>query len=232
MTKRSGYTKRDIKNINIIIGKNLKEARKNAGMSQTDVMRIVWGVSNNRNRISEIENGKKSLSLIDLLIFQDLYSQSLDYICGLSVEPEVDMLAGTVNHIVNQSQSMIESMTTEFAGVMVNHMKSICINDHESLITSAQTLCTAIQHEYKDRKFSQKIGQATSDMMRIVRNIEVKQSLQLMAVDMQMLQIAERANNGDSHQLIKDRDKNYQYSIPLPKPEMIDEEEIVGVSYE
>ena len=78
MTKRSGYTKRDIKNINIIIGKNLKEARKNAGMSQTDVMRIVWGVSNNRNRISEIENGKKSLSLIDLLIFQDLYSQSLD----------------------------------------------------------------------------------------------------------------------------------------------------------
>ena len=67
-------------------------ARKNAGMTQAEVMRIVWNVDNNRNHISEIENGNKDLTLTDLLIFQNLYNQSLDYICGLSVEPELDML--------------------------------------------------------------------------------------------------------------------------------------------
>ncbi|MFP3490463.1 hypothetical protein R0K20_22960, partial [Staphylococcus sp. SIMBA_130] len=82
-------------------------------------------VSNNRNRISEIENGKKNLTLIDLLIFQDLYGQSLDYICGLSIEPEIDILAGTVNHVVTQSHAIIEMMTAELASVVVDHMKSI-----------------------------------------------------------------------------------------------------------
>ena len=49
VAKRLGYTKRDIKSINITIGLNLAAARRNAGMTQTDVMQAVWGVSNNRN---------------------------------------------------------------------------------------------------------------------------------------------------------------------------------------
>ena len=134
VAKRLGYTKRDVKNINVTVGLNLAAARRNAGMTQTEVMQAVWGVSNNRNRISEIENGKKDLTLIDLLIFQNLYGQSLDYICGLSTEPEVDMLAGTINHVVTQSHCLIEMMASELASVVVGHMKAINQNDHAALL--------------------------------------------------------------------------------------------------
>ena len=229
MAKRSGYTKRDIKEINVTIGLNLAAARRNAGMSQTDVMKAIWGVSNNRNRISEIENGKKNLTLIDLLIFQDLYGQSLDYICGLSIEPEIDILAGTVNHVVNQSHAIIEMLTTELASVVVDHMKSICANDYEALLTHTKELCDAVK---SDQPISEPVTQATREVMHVIRKIEVDQARKINAVDTQIMQIKERVNNEDRHYLLRDRNKNYQYSMPLLKPEMIDDTEMVGIDYE
>lgn len=231
MTKRSGYTKRDIKNINVTIGLNLAAARRNAGMTQTEVMQAVWGVSNNRNRISEIENGKKDLTLIDLLIFQALYGQSLDYICGLSTEPEMDMLAGTVNHVVNQSHALIEMLTGELAGVMVGHIKSISKNDHEALLVASKELCHVAKMEYEAGHASIPVAQAAVSVMRVVRTIEVKQARQSQAVDTQMMQISERVDKEDRHRLLKDRDQHYQFSIPLPIPKIIEDAQVVGVCY-
>lgn len=223
MAKRLGFTKREIKQLNVMIGINLKAARDNAGMTMSDVMKAVWGVGNNRNRIGEIETGRKNITVAELMIFQELYGQSLDYICGLSCEPELDMLAGTVNHVVNQSHSIIETAATEFASVLVTHMKSICKNDHEALLDCAKTLCSAVKLEYTDKEVSPKVGFATNDMMRIIRSIEIKQARQAVAVEMQMTQITERANKLDRQNLWRDRNKHYQYSMPLTKPQFIDD---------
>ena len=232
MAKRSGYTRRDIKNINVTVGLNLAAARRNAGMSQTEVMQAVWGVSNNRNRISEIENGKKDLTLIDLLIFQDLYGQSLDYICGLSTEPEIDMLAGTVNHVVNQSHALIEMLTGNVADVIVSHVKSICKNDHAALLDASKRLCSIVREDHKADNASVEAVVAASTVMRVVRSIEVKQARQAQAIDTQMMQITERVDREDRHRLLKDRDSHYQYSIPLPKPSMIEDAVVIGVNHE
>ena len=232
MAKRSGYTRRDIKNINVTVGLNLAAARRNAGMSQTEVMQAVWGVSNNRNRISEIENGKKDLTLIDLLIFQDLYGQSLDYICGLSTEPEIDMLAGTVNHVVNQSHALIEMLTGNVADVIVSHVKSICKNDHAALLDASKRLCSIVREEHKADSASVETVVAASTVMRVVRSIEVKQARQAQAIDTQMMQITERVDREHRHRLLKDRDRHYHYSIPLPKPSMIEDAVVVGVNHE
>lgn len=230
MAKRLGFTKRDLKSINVTIGLNLAAARRNAGMSQTEVMQAVWGVSNNRNRISEIENGKHNLSLADILIFQDLYGQSLDYICGLSCEPELDMLAGTVNHVVNQSKSMIELLTTELASVMVTHVKSICKNDHEALLASAKRLCQTAKIDSSNTVVGSPIYQAIGDVMQVIRDIEVKQARQVQAVDMQMAQILDRVDKEDRHRLLKDRDQHYQYSIQLLKPKTLSDDNFIANS--
>ena len=231
MAKRLGYTKRDIKSINATIGLNLRAARHNAGMTQKQVMEAVWGVSNTSNRVSEIENGRKDLTLVDLLIFQNLYGQSLDYICGLSTEPEVDMLAGTVNHVVNQSHSLIEMMVGEMAGVLVGHMKSINENDHAALLSEAKGLCAALSKEQTSRKAGEPVAYALGRLTNIVRKIEVDQARKVNAVDMQMTQIAERIDKQDGHHLLKDRNQHYQYSIPLPMPEALDENVGVGVDF-
>lgn len=232
MAKRLGYTKRDVKNINVTIGLNLAAARRNAGMTQTEVMQAVWGVSNNRNRISEIENGKKDLTLIDLLIFQNLYGQSLDYICGLSTEPEVDMLAGTVNHVVNQSRKLIEMLTAELASVMVSHVKSIAKDDTEALIDKVNNLIDSMQKSIDPRSDEYiTLMQHMNDVRQVLRHIDVKKARQTQAVDMQMTQIAERVDKEDKHRILCDMDKHYQYSIPLIAPEELDEADVVGVTY-
>lgn len=232
MAKRLGYTKRDVKNINVTIGLNLAAARRNAGMTQTEVMQAVWGVANNRNRISEIENGKKDLTLIDLLIFQNLYGQSLDYICGLSTEPEVDMLAGTINHVVTQSHCLIEMMASELAGVVVGHMKAINQNDHAALLQETKDLCAAIKNEQRNgAQINAPVLHATSRAMGVIRKIDVDQARQVNAVDTQMMQIKERVDKEDKHRLLRDMDKHYQYSIPLIAPEELDEADVVGVTY-
>lgn len=228
MAKRLGFTKRDLKSINITIGLNLAAARRNAGMSQTEVMQAVWGVSNNRNRISEIENGKHNLSLADLLIFQDLYGQSLDYICGLSCEPEMDMLAGTVNHVVNQSRDLIEMLTAELASVMVTHVKSIAKEDTEALIDKTNALVEVMQSTVDPRSEEYIVlMQHMNDVRQVIRHIDVKQARQVQAVDMQMTQIAERVDKEDRHRLLADRDRQYQYSIPLVKPKTLNDDSFI-----
>ena len=229
MAKRLGFTRRDLKSINITIGLNLAAARRNAGMSQTEVMQAVWGVSNNRNRISEIENGKHNLSLADLLIFQDLYGQSLDYICGLSCEPEMDMLAGTVNHVVNQSRDLIEMLTAELASVMVTHVKSIAKDDTEALIDKTNALVEVMQSTVNPRSDEYiTLMQHMNDVRQVIRHIDVKQARQVQAVDMQMTQIAERVDKEDRHRLLADRDRQYQYSIPLVKPQTLNDDSFIA----
>lgn len=221
MTKKIKYSPRDIKEINVIVGINLAAARRNAGMSQTDVMKAIWGVSTNRNRISEIETGKKDLTLIDLLKFQELYGQSLDYMCGLSVEPEIDMMAGTVNHVVTQARSMIDMLTDELAGAMVNHLKSICQNDYEALLGAAKDLSDIVKSENKLNRASPEIVKSTSSLLSVIDYIEAKQARQAQAVNTQMIQVAERVDTQDKHRLLSDRSKAYQFSLPIPSPDQI-----------
>ncbi|WP_352309062.1 helix-turn-helix transcriptional regulator [Psychrobacter sp. W2-37-MNA-CIBAN-0211] len=245
MAKQTGYTKRDLKKINVIMGANLKAARKNAGMTQKDVMQEIWGVSTRSNRISEIENGKKDLSVVDLLVFQRIYGQSVDYICGLSCEPEIDMLAGTANHIVSLSHNLIETVTTKFSEVLIEHMKVICKSDHEALVDRSKALCHAVKSEYSERDVSPVVGRATNDVMQVMRVIETKKTLQSKKVETQMVQIMERMDKLDGHRLIRERDEPYQYSMALPCPDMMDvvdnmivgagkedDARFIGVSYE
>lgn len=229
MAKRLGFTKRDLKSINVTIGLNLAAARRNAGMSQTEVMRAVWGVSNNRNRISEIENGKHNLSLADLLIFQELYGQSMDYILGLSCEPELDALAGTVNHVVNQSRDLIEMLTAELASVMVAHVKSISKDNTETLIDKVNSLVEAMQKNLSPKSDEYiELMQHMNDVRQVLRHIDVQQARQVQAVDMQMTQIAERVDKEDRHRLLSDRDRHYQYSIPLVKPVTLNDDSFIA----
>ena len=234
MAKKVCYSKRDVKEIKAMIGLNLAAARRNAGMTQTDVMKALWNVTNSRNRISEIETGKKDLTLIDLLLFHELYGQSLDYICGLSVESEIDMMAGTVNHMVTQSHAMIEMFTGELASAMVTHLKSICKNDHEALLDKAKTMADVVRSEQRLNKASPAIIRAASDLLNIIIDIEGKQARQLNAVDTQMMQIKDRVDKQDRHRLKRDIGKDYQYSLPLLRPdqfsENIDDAVVVGGS--
>lgn len=83
------------------IGKNLKTARQHvAGMSMLEVMQKVWGISDRKNRLSEIENGARMPSPYILLRLSVLYGVSLDFIFGLSHDIERDLECSRAGRIV------------------------------------------------------------------------------------------------------------------------------------
>ena len=224
MIKRVFFTKRDVQDINKVVGLNLRAARDNSGMSMGEVMEAVWGVTNNKNRICEIERGKKNLTLVDMLLFQELYGCSLDYLCGLSVAPEVDSLAGTVNHAFNQSQAMIDMLTQNMAGVLVNHIKSVAKDDSLALLDSAKNLVAVIQDELGGKVPSPALSKALRDTSDTVRSIESAQKKQNLAVKTQMDQRCSRIDKQDKHHMMIDKRRSYQYSMPLPKPHVVESE--------
>ena len=216
MTIRITYTERDLKNIRVIMGHNLRAARENAQMSMTDVMKAIYGVSNNRNRICEIETArKKELTLSEMLRFQALYGQSLDFMCGLSVEPELDMLAGSVNHAVNQAHSLVETITEQVSEIVVSQLKTVAKDDHATLIQQAKALCDAVKKDHQKGLASHESLVAVGRTMHVIRQIEVKQARNAQAVETQMIQIKERLLATNGHKLIRDRNKQYQYSLPI-----------------
>lgn len=224
MIKRVFYTKRDIQDINKVVGLNLRAARDNSGLSMGQVMESIWGVTNNKNRICEIERGKKNLTLVDMLLFQELYGYSLDYLCGLSVEPEVDSLAGTVNHAFNQSQVMIDMLVQKMGGVLVEHIKTVAKEDSLALLDGAKNLIAVIQNELGGQVPSLALSKALRDTSDTIRSIETEQKKQQLAVKTQVDQRCSRIDKKDHHHMMVDKRRGYQFSLSLPKPHVIEQD--------
>ncbi len=210
-----GYTPQRVKEVYKTLGCNLACARKNTGMSQTDVMQAIWGRTNSRNRISEIENGKAPISLIDLLIFQDLYGQSLDYICGLSVEPEIDMIASTTNHIIHQSKSLGESIIETVSEVLVETLKDVHKSDYVALSSNIKALIKELK---KVDGLPANIIDILAEIISVIRIIDVKQAKNAMAIEAQKDFIKGRIDKQENHKLLTDIKQTCQLSLPLPKP--------------
>lgn len=84
-----------------VIGRNLKTARDVvADMSMAQVMKQVWGIEGNKNRLSEIENGARMPSPYVLLKLSMLYGVSLDYIFGMSHDIDRDLEFSRAGQIV------------------------------------------------------------------------------------------------------------------------------------
>lgn len=219
MAKRdTGYSTQQEQEIKKILGKNLRAARDNAAMTQEEVSQIIWKTGN-RNRISEIENGKVNLSAMDLIMFHNLYGQSIDYICGLSIEPEMDALAGTVNHIVAQSKSMVDHLATQMAIVLTSTMKDACKSDMVALLDGASKLCEAVKNERDIHDMPYTVGCALNNLLYAIKHIEQKQLMQDRAVQTQVAEHIERMSEDHNHYLITDIKRAHQYSMPLPSPD-------------
>ena len=87
---RQFYSDNKAKLANRVIGNNLREARKYAGLSQSEVFEAT-GIR--KNRLSELENGHTTIDIYTLIILCDLYGCSVDYVVGRSCEPINDIYA-------------------------------------------------------------------------------------------------------------------------------------------
>lgn len=216
---RKFYTDKQIRDINYIIGNNLRIARCNAGYSQREVMTIMYGNRQDRSRISEIENGKVSINLYQFLIFLDLYGQSSDYILGRSCEPVNDILAANINHVMLNARKYFEPMIESMTESVIEHIKKIDKDEHVNLLALCDDLC---RYTIENNKHLQQIEpQLHEKLIRLneqMRKIHISEAQRMQQMYAQMDSIRERHDQEDHHLLMKDLDKPFQLPLPLPKP--------------
>lgn len=107
-----------------IIASNLRAARKLARMKMDDVAKILYGKHRaGKNRLSEYENAVCIPNLPTLITLADIYGVSLDYIVGLSSEPEPDLDAARAAHIMANMTQIGNGLMEGIARLMAGQVR-------------------------------------------------------------------------------------------------------------
>lgn len=205
MAKKYDVTRR------AIIGKNLANARRLAGYSQSDVMREIWNeTGNQKNRISEMESG---LSLPDAELLSALcqfYGVSADYVCGFSAEPEIDQTAGRVGMIYNG----LHEIASESVRQMVENLSKISARYIAAMpkpyALAMMEAAKLVWHEYT-RKDNSKIkrdypelSHAIFEMFNVVKEFEKAQAINLNRYNLALDEVLQHDTTDPTHHLLAD----------------------------
>lgn len=211
------YTPYQQTQIKRLLGKNLKIARENAGLSQTEVMMSLWGNDKNRNRISEIENGHAQIDIFQFLLLINLYGQSADYVLGRSCEPVNDVLAAHINHVRINTKHYLEPVIDAMTKSVVDAIGKIDKDEHFVLIERAKNLVAYLLEHGKSLKQDYPVlHQMLLGVEQSVRTISVNEARRQRQMQAQLDDIAKRYDEG--HLLLEDLHKSVQYPLPLPEP--------------
>lgn len=215
------YTEQQQTQIKRLLGNNLKEARKNAGLSQSDVMLMLWGKSGNRNRISEIENGHAEIDMFVFLLLLNLYGQSADYILGRSCEPINDILASHINNVRLHTKNYLEPIIESMTACVVNHIAKIDKDEHLALLDTTKDIGVyLIEHGKELKQDYPRLFEMLVRLEQSSRVIHINEAKRQRQMQTQLDMIAQRADKQDGHLLLSDLNKAVQYTLPLPEPEI------------
>ena len=188
-----------------MIGRNLAVARKLAGLTQLEVMERVWHRTDNKNRISELENGAVPLSLDVLIHLCRLYGVSADYILGFSVEPELDLTAGRVGHIYNHMKILVEDMTKALCVTAAQNMAAMPKPHAQAMAEQARHTCQeAAKVLHLLPESCQPLRAAILAQVEALRTFDRAVALQVRAIEQAITQVMDRDDLEDGHQLLAD----------------------------
>lgn len=173
-----------------VIGENLYKARRMAQLNQAQVMKDVWGTDGkNTNRISEIETGAKPVSLSILLKLATLYGTSLDYIFGLSSEPEVDLNSARAGMVLNGLRSIGLEVMDELSQVLSRTIAKMPRNEAILLVEDSKATMNVYRETMlKDPAFKDKYPDLTFQLHRL--STTTRRTEAQIARHMQQLELA------------------------------------------
>lgn len=181
-----------------MLGYNLQLARRWSGMTQEQVMLAIWPSKTRaidgkvrKNRISEIESGMVAPGAPILYRLCSLYGVSVDFVMGISAEPEVDATAGRVGMLYHGLQACIETAVESLCQQASNHILSMPKPYTMALLDAAKQVWR-IYAASADRLSEQTpLNQAMSDMMQQARQYEREMALQMRRLETSMAEIRE-----------------------------------------
>lgn len=202
-----------------LLGTNLKVAREGAGYTQAEVMERVWGITNNRNRISEIENGHVDVNIELIIILADMYGCTVDYLLGRSCEPINDIYANHLNHVILNCRKYFEPMIEQMVGSVTDFIKKVDKDEYVELVNTCEKIRDYTLKNNDDLKeFDPSFHHLLCHLEWIIRKIAAKEAQKQTQLQAHIENINQRIDREDRHRLLDDLKTSYQYSLPLPEP--------------
>lgn len=108
-----------------IFANRLKQLRKEKKLKQEDLGKLIKVT---KTQISEIETGKKSTSIENLIIFAEYFGVSLDYLTGRTDDPDI------INHNSDLPVTQQEAELLEDFRLLNKHEQNIIIGKISEII--------------------------------------------------------------------------------------------------
>lgn len=202
------FTTRDRKALRYLLGRNLAAARNHMGLSQNEVARKTQGYFK-RDDISKIENGNREVSVHELIMLQKIYLCSLDYIFGLSIEPEIEHIPQTTNFVLNQVRNITEALVESIADNVFQHIRPLYKDNGIALLEQAKKLAFNVVENDVAMTANARV------LLGIIREIEQLQAKQAIQIEQAVFDVRDRLDADDKHILLKDIDREVQVPLAL-----------------
>lgn len=195
-----------------IIGANLKKARNLANLSMQEVMIKIWNVDNNKNRLSELENGAKLPTLPILFELCELYGVSIDYIFGRTREPELDLQSQRAGSIMQAMRETGLELMDCISNALSKKVALMPKHESELLLDAAKKLIREHKKISRD-SLSDEINLALGELEYTARQLDIQIARHLRTIELNCVEQINGIDSGMKNRLYTEKSKQLSIDI-------------------
>lgn len=199
MAKRTDFEKR------VMIGRKLALARERTGLRQDEVAIELFGVEQ-KNRISEMENGKTLPDAELLQVMCSLYHCSVDWVLGFTINPELnetESVAGILfNGLGDLLAENLNAVTSQMALLCAKHIASYPPALQVRLLECSKAVAKKLISLERDQQ--EKIQNELIDLMQTIKECDKDRAIQFTNLAKGIEDITYRDEGDIQEKLIQD----------------------------
>ena len=208
-----------------MIGRKLALARERSGMLQHEVAIELFGVAQ-KNRISEMENGKTLPDAELLQVMCSLYRVSVDWVLGFTINPELnetESVAGVLfNSVGDILSENLNALTAQMSLLCAKHISSFPKPLTLQLLDNAKTV---VNQYLLDQGTNSKLQQVMIELIQSIKECEKDRAIQFNYLAKGLDDILERDEGDVQERILLDlkRSRKTRFSqTTLPKSDCKD----------
>ncbi|EXB47273.1 helix-turn-helix family protein [Acinetobacter baumannii 146457] len=199
MAKRTDLEKR------VMIGRKLALARERTGLRQDEVAIELFGVAQ-KNRISEMENGKTLPDAELLQVMCSLYHCSVDWVLGFTINPELnetESVAGILfNGLGDLLAENLNAVTSQMALLCAKHIASFPPALQVRLLEQSKAVAKKFMN--LDRDQQEKLQPEMIELMQTIKECDKDRAIQFTNLAKGLEDITDRDEDDIQEKLIQD----------------------------
>lgn len=191
-----------------LIGRKLALARERSGMLQHEVAIQLFGVEQ-KNRISEMENGKTLPDAELLLVMCRLYRVSVDWVLGFTINPELNETESVAGVLFNSVGDILsDNLNAVAAQVSMLCAKHIASFPKPLMVQLLENAKTAVNQYLLDQDSNEKLQPVMIELIQTIKECEKNRAVQFNYLAKGLDDIFERDENNVQEKILLDLKKS------------------------